>query len=122
MASEQPRILTEIFNYVSEVERPRSECLLAGIEAVFRAFAQDNQTVVRVAIQNQPERQTGLVNRKGLAGLLGIAERTISDLQNEGMPCHRFGKSVRYEYQEVLAWSKNRKIRSRGKSKLRMVA
>jgi predicted DNA-binding transcriptional regulator AlpA len=68
------------------------------------------------------DKPIGLVDRKRLAELLGISQRSISDLLNEGLPCIRLNRSVRFDYERVLAWCEKRNEKVNRNRKLRVVA
>jgi excisionase family DNA binding protein len=61
-----------------------------------------------------------LVDRKEVARLLTLKERTIDELRrNEGLPSVRFGKLIRYDLHQVKKWldERPRRMFKRWKSK-----
>lgn len=49
-----------------------------------------------------------MLNKKQLAEKLNISIPMIDKLMKNGMPKIKIGKSVRFEYEEVLKWIKER--------------
>ena len=49
-----------------------------------------------------------MLNKKQLAKKLNISIPMIDKLMKNGMPKIKIGKSVRFEYEEVLKWIKER--------------
>lgn len=121
--SEKARDLGELLRKVQEGQQALTDAYFARIEQLIRSFVSPSNEppAVRAVGNVAGQANGGLVDRKQLAALLGISERTVSDLQNEGMPFHRFGRSVRFGFDEVIEWSKGRRIRRRN-SKARVVA
>ncbi len=80
---------------------------------------------VSIATERQraarPERK--LLNKKEIAERLGVSVRTVSELQTEGMPTVALGKRrIQFDFEDILIWAKGRKIKGRGKTKLRVVS
>lgn len=115
------KVLSEVFLHVREAESVRSDRLLDLVEDVFEAFVEDLRAVVRVEISKFNESKSRLLMKKDLADRLQVSVSTISKLQTEGLPSIPFGKSVRFEYSEVVGWAKENRIGKHGNSKLRMV-
>lgn len=49
------------------------------------------------------------VSRKQLAKMLDICEGSIANLEKDGLPYTKFGKSVKYEVGEVQKWITDRR-------------
>ena len=47
-----------------------------------------------------------MLNKKELAEKLGISVSMVNKLLAQGMPRINIGKSVRFEYEEVIKWIK----------------
>lgn len=56
------------------------------------------------------KRKTGdlMLKKKELAEKLNISVPMVDKLMREGMPKIKIGKSVRFDYDEVLKWIKER--------------
>jgi len=54
--------------------------------------------------ERTPATGPALLKRKGLAVALDCSLRTIDNLQANGLPCLRIGKSRRFILTEVVAW------------------
>ncbi len=113
--------LKEIFRNARQVDQSRQSGFFDSLEAAFSALIEEVRTAARGSDKSS-QGHTALIDRKELSHRLGISERSISDLQNDGMPCLRFGRCVKFDYEKVLEWATKRPDRRRGKSKLRMVA
>ncbi len=113
--------LKEIFRNARQADRLGRSGLYDFLEAALTALIEEVRAVVRETGCSS-RGPAALLDRKQLAALLGISERSISDLQNDGMPCLRFGRCVKFDYEKILEWAAKRPDRRRGKSKLRMVA
>ena len=50
-----------------------------------------------------------MLNKKELAEKLGISVSMVNKLLTQGMPRINIGKSVRFEYEEVIKWIKERR-------------
>jgi hypothetical protein len=58
-----------------------------------------------------------IIDKKELAARFGVSTRTISNLQNEGLPTiNRFGSRVLFDFEDVLMWAKDKKIKGRRKT------
>jgi excisionase family DNA binding protein len=119
MTVEQVKKLSVVFRQVREVVKDAVDNLESIAENALMIFVEDGTD--RKALPSSVAIEIGLLNKKQLAERLGVSVRTISELQNEGLPIVPFGKSVRFEYQEVLIWAKQRKIPKGRKSNLRVV-
>lgn len=109
MTSKQEKILSQFFYQVAE---------LAG--QTLAAFVEEEKPVERILLPS--DHNTGLLNKKQIAERLGVSERTISNLQNEGLPVVPFGrKRVQFNYEKVLIWLEGREIKKRRKTNLRVV-
>ncbi|PHS04369.1 MAG: DNA-binding protein [Blastopirellula sp.] len=52
-----------------------------------------------------------LLNSRQAAKLLSISERKLWSLANEGdLPCVKFGRTVRYDKEDIKAWINKQKI------------
>lgn len=45
-----------------------------------------------------------MLNRKELADLLKVNERTIDKWVKNGMPCIKLERFIRFDYEKVLKW------------------
>lgn len=116
MNAEQTKILMQFFHQFAELA---SKTLTAFVEvekveeqASMATF--DNRAV-------RPEKR--FVNRKEIAERLGVSVRTVGNLISDGLPIVPLGKRrVQFEVEEVLTWAKDRRIKGRGKPKLRVVS
>ncbi len=120
MTVEQVKKLSLVFRQVREVVKDAVDNLESIAENALIIFADDgtDRKVLpsSVAIENR------LLNQKELAERLGVSVRTVSNLQSEGMPVVHLGrKRVQFDYEEVLIWAKDKKIKSRRKNNLRVV-
>ena len=114
MTPKQTKILSQFFNQFSELANQTST---AFVEAEEKS---DQVSIATLPVRNvQPERR--LLNKSELADRLGICARTIGELQTEGMPTVKFGKRVLFDYEDILEWAKNRHIKKRRKTNLRVV-
>ncbi len=112
--------LKEIFRNARQVDQSRQSDF-DFLEAAFTVLIEEVRTVAKPEAFRQSRGPAALIDRKKLSVLLGISERSISDLQNDGMPCLRFGRCVKFDYEKVLEWAAKRPERRRGTSKLRVV-
>ena len=56
------------------------------------------------------DNQIGLMTKRQLAECLNISERTIEKFcSTEDLPKHKFGKAVRFDFQEVIDWLRERR-------------
>jgi excisionase family DNA binding protein len=65
--------------------------------------------------ETQPVSQ--LITRKQLAGVLGVAERTLSNWATDGryeLPYVKIGSKVMYRRSDVERWLEKRTIRTQG--------
>lgn len=49
-----------------------------------------------------------LITTKELSSLLKVTRQTIGNWRREGMPFMKFGTTVRFDYDEVIEWLKER--------------
>lgn len=45
---------------------------------------------------------------KDVCERLQVSRQAIYDWRKQGMPCYKFGKLVRFDYEEVKEWLQNR--------------
>jgi excisionase family DNA binding protein len=109
MTAAKVKILKQFFHQVAELA---SETLTAFVENEEKPI----QTFSRPAIQ-----ENRLLNQKQLAERLNVSARTISNLQNEGLPTVKLGKRILFDYDDVLIWAKDKEIKGRRKSNLSVV-
>jgi len=111
MTSEQVKILSQFFQQVAG---------LAG--ETLTAFVECEKPIEKVSPQ-RINNEKRIIDRKELAERLGVSVRTISNLQNEGLPTiQRFGRRILFDYEDVLTWAKDKEIKGRRKNKLRVVS
>ncbi len=120
---EQNEALTSALRQVRELELNRVERTVSALEEISAAIVQAVKQAVRAEVRSLPSSSdSGLLLKKELADRLQISVSTVSKMQSEGLPTIQFGKSVRFDYEEALAWVKSRRDLGRGERKLRMVA
>lgn len=119
MTAEKAEKLCMIFRQVCEVLKDALDNLEAIAENALTIFVDDESDrktlPLSVAFENR------LLNKKEIAERLGVSVRTISDLQNEGLPIVRLRKRILFDYKEVLIWAKEKDLKSHRKNKLRVV-
>ena len=120
MTVEQVRKLSLVFRQVRQVVKDTVDNLEAIAENALLIFVDDETD--RKTLPLSVAIETGLLNKKQLAERLGVSVRTISELQNEGLPVVKLGKRVLFDYHEVLTWAKEKKVKSRRKNTLRVEA
>lgn len=116
MNAAQTKILKQFFHQVAELA---SETLTAFVEV--------EREEKKVSIATLPARtlkpEKRLLNRKEIAEFLGVSVRTVGNLISDGLPTMSLGKKrVQFDCEEVLLWLKDRKIKGRAKTKLRVVS
>lgn len=116
MNAAQVKILKQFVHRFAELA---DETLTAFVEL------EPEEKQVSIATERQraarPERK--LLNKKEIAERLGVSVRTVSELQTEGMPTVALGtRRIQFDFEDVLIWAKGRKIKGRGKRKLRVVS
>lgn len=122
MTQDQTEKLIRISGNIAALGKRFIEDVFSQLEVAIRTL-EAGPTVAHESNRiSKLEKPVGLIDRKQLAKLLGISERSICDLQNEGMPCHRFGRSVRFDHEEVLRWCQDRSKKQSRNRKLRVVA
>jgi predicted DNA-binding transcriptional regulator AlpA len=116
MTAAKVKILKQFFHQVAELA---SDTLTAFVEV-----EREEKEVSIATFDGQAARpENRFVNRKEVAARLGVSVRTVSDLINEGLPTVPLGKRrVQFDCEEVLSWTKDRRIKGRGKTKLRVVS
>lgn len=118
MTTEKAQRLILIFRQIREVMKNTIDDIEAIAENALMIFvdgSEQKKVSASVAIESR------LFNQKELAAKLGISTRTVSNLQNEGMPKIKLGDRVVFDYEEVLNWAKGRKLKSRRNNNLRVV-
>ena len=45
-----------------------------------------------------------VMTKKELATFLKVTERTVDRIRNDGLPCFKIGKCIRFEKEKVLKW------------------
>ena len=120
---EQNEALASALRQVRELELNRVERTVSALEEISAAIVEAVKQAVRAEVRSIPSpSDSGLLLKKELADRLQISVSTVSKMQAEGLPTIQFGKSVRFDYEEALAWVKSRRDVGRGQRKLRMVA
>ena len=120
--SDQNRNFQDAFRNVREAEMRRADDLIRLFEGMFTAIVEDVRTTIRAEFMEMPAASDRLLLKKEIAERLQVSVSTISKLQTQGLPCIPFGKSVRFDYSEVVAWAKENRNKLRADSKLRVVA
>jgi predicted DNA-binding transcriptional regulator AlpA len=116
MNAAQVKILKQFFHQFAELA---SETLTAFVEVE----SKEKQVSIATNLNRVAQPEKILLNKKEIAARLGVSARTVSELQTEGMPTVHLGKRrIQFNYEEVLIWLKGRKIKGRGKTKLRAVS
>jgi excisionase family DNA binding protein len=109
MTPEQAKILSQFIHRV------------AGFASdTLTAYAACEKPIEKVLLPAQ-KTQTGLLNKKELAARLNVSASTVSNLQNEGLPIVKLGRRTLFNYDEVLIWAKDKEIKGRRKTNLRVV-
>ena len=49
-----------------------------------------------------------MITKKQLAEKMQVTPVTINNLMKQGLPFYKFGRSVRYDWDEVLKWTKEK--------------
>lgn len=49
-----------------------------------------------------------LVTTKELSSLLKVTRQTVANWRKEGLPFMKLGRSIRFDYDEVIEWLKER--------------
>lgn len=115
MNAEQTKILKQFFHQVAELA---SDALTAFVE-----IEREEKKVSIATFDNRAAHPEGFMNRKEIAKFLGVSVRTVGDLITEGLPTIPLGKRrVQFDPEEVSVWAKDRRIKGRGKTKLRAVS
>ncbi len=122
MTTEKADNLTEFVRNVLDADAARGECFAKLADALIAEIIKTIKSTVQGEFSERSDAKAGLLIKKEIAERLQISVSTVSKLQTQGLPSIPFGKSVRFEYSEVVAWAKDSRIRARGKSKLCMVA
>ncbi len=120
MTGEQVQKLSLIFRQVRDVMKHSIDDIAQLAEDALIVFLDTETVNAAKLLSSSPEKE--LLTKKELARRWKVSERTISNLQNEGLPKRYLGKSIRFDYEEVSTWAKDRKIKGRGKTKLRVVS
>ncbi len=90
-------------------------------DELLKALVECEKPIEKVLPQTAKQEKRFL-NIKELAERFGVSERTISNLQNEGLPTIRkFGDRVLFDFEDVLIWAKDKEIKGRRTTKLRVV-
>lgn len=119
MTAEQAKKLSLIFRQVRDVVKNSIDDLADIAENALSVFV-ESETISRKELLPMTS-ESRLLNKTELAKRLGISVRKVSDLQTEGLPTVKLGKRVLFDYEDVLIWAKDKKIKSRRKNKLRVV-
>ena len=122
MTQDQTEKLIRISGNISALGKRFIEDVFSQVEAAIKTLETGHTEAPQPNRMLGLDKPAGLVDRKRLAKLLGISERSICDLQNEGLPCHRFGRSVRFDHEEVLRWCQDRNKKQSRNRKLPVVA
>ncbi len=112
----QAKILKQFFHQFAELA---SETLTALVEVE----KEEKQVSIATQSHRAAHPEKGFLNRKQIAERLGVSVRTVSELIKDGLPTIPLGKKrIQFDCEEVLSWAKNRRIKERGKTKLRVVS
>ena len=109
MTPEQAKILSQFSFKVAEL-----------FGETLTAYAACEKPIENILLSAQ-KTPTGLLNKKELAGRLNISVSTVSNLKNRGLPFVKLGKRILFNYDEVLIWAKDKEIKGRRKTNLRVV-
>ncbi len=119
MTAERAKSLILIFRQMREVVKDAIDNLEAIAENALMIFVDDEtkQRIVpsSVAIENR------LLNKTELAKRLGISTRTVSNLQDEGMPSVKLRARILFDYEKVSIWIEQREMGESRKNELRVV-
>ncbi len=117
MTSEKVQKLNRIIRQFRDVAKDSIDSFASLAETALNVLA-ENEDVESTKLIQSVNQENHLLNKKQIAEFLNISERTVSDLQNEGMPTVKLGKRILFDRNDVLVWAKNRRQR---KNHLRMV-
>lgn len=119
MTAEQVQKLSLIFRQVRDVVKHSVDDITELAENALTVFSENESTNTAKLLLSPQENE--LLTKKELARRWKVSERTISNLQAEGLPPVPFGKSIRFDYEEVLTWAKEKGTKNYRKNKLRVV-
>ena len=121
------RMTTEQFKTLSFIARQMRDMVKRSIDEItelgeqaLQVFVENEETgkkilLPKVAIEKR------LLNKKELAGRLGVSVRTVNNLQNEGLPSVKLRKRILFDYEKVLNWTEEKEIEESRKNNLRVV-
>lgn len=124
MTSEQARKLSSIFRQFCDAAKNSIDSFAQLADDALKVLSEPDTKQVSVATFDGRAAQlkNGLVNRKEIAELLGVCVRTVGNLIKDGLPTVPVRGRLQFDCEEVLTWAKDRRIRERGKTKLRVVS
>jgi len=120
MTAEQVQKMSMIFRQVRDALKHLIDAIAQLAEDALNVFSGVGTANTSKLLPTSQRNE--LLTKKELAECWKVSERTISNLQTEGLPTVPFGTSIRFDYEECLTWAKDRRIKGRGKTKLRVVS
>ena len=119
MKSEQNDKLILLLREASQVLHRSIDDLCEVAEKILTEFSETNGSPDNHVFRTEPK---CLLTKEQLSKRLGICERLISSLINEGLPYISFETRKQFDYDDVVSWAKNRNVENRkSKTKLRVV-
>lgn len=124
MTSEQTKKLSSIVRRACDSAKDLFDIFAQLADDALQVLSEPDEKRVSIATGNgqaaQPENR--LLNREEIAEHLGVSVRTVGDLIKDGLPTIPLGKRrVQFDYEEVLTWAKDRRIKGVQKTNLRVV-
>ena len=113
MRVEQAEKLSKIVYQASEIVKGFIDGLTKLVESSL--FILVNEENVHSKILSSAKSENRLLNKSELAERLNVSVSMINNLQAEGMPSVKLLTSVRFEYEEVLEWAKDKDFSRVGK-------
>ena len=55
-----------------------------------------------------------MISKKEVAEKMQVTTRTVENWLKQGLPYYMVGRVMRFEFEEVLAWFKNKSLKERG--------
>ncbi len=119
MTAEKAEKLCLILRQVREMLKDALDNLEAIAEKAVMLFVDDDSE--RKLLSSSVAIENRLLNKKEIAERLNVSVRTISELQNEGLPIVKLRKRILFDYNQVLLWAKEKDIKGYRKNNLRVV-
>ncbi len=111
MTAEQAKILGLFCYKIAEL-----------VAETLTAFAEKEPNENQVLSSPSPIIQKRFMNRKEVAEFLGVSVRTVANLIKDGLPTVHLCGRIQFDSEKVASWTEERRIKERGKTKLRVVS